>query len=69
MQISEISTKETLAILDKRSGKKAWAVHGKSKLTETEKGEKGEEQSQDHANHFFGIMGIVHKECPGSPNS
>jgi hypothetical protein len=31
--------------LDKRSGKKAWAVHGKFKLTETEKGDTGEEQS------------------------
>jgi hypothetical protein len=34
----------------------------KSKLTETEKGETGEEQSQEHAHHFFDIKGIVHKE-------
>jgi hypothetical protein len=28
-------------------------LHGKSKFTETEKGEKGEEQCQKHANHFL----------------
>jgi hypothetical protein len=32
-----------------------------SKLTETEKVESGEEQSQEHAHHFD-IKGIVHKE-------
>jgi hypothetical protein len=32
--------------LDKRAEKKAWAVHGKSKLTETEKSQTGEEQSR-----------------------
>jgi hypothetical protein len=30
----------------------ALGVHGKPKLTETEKGETGEEQSQEHAHHF-----------------
>jgi hypothetical protein len=30
--------------LGKRSGKKAWTVHGKTKLTETEKGETSDEQ-------------------------
>jgi hypothetical protein len=30
---------------DKRSGEKAWAIHGKSNLTKTEIGETGEEQS------------------------
>jgi hypothetical protein len=39
--------------LDKRSGKKEWAVYGKYKLTETEKGETVEEQSQEHAHHFL----------------
>jgi hypothetical protein len=34
----------------------------KSKLTETEKGRTGEEQSQEHAHIFFDIKGIVHKE-------
>jgi hypothetical protein len=49
---------------------KAQAVHRKSKLTETEKGETGEEQSQEHDNHF-----LLHQwECsqrsfPGRPNS
>jgi hypothetical protein len=28
-------------------------LNGKPKLTETEKGETGEEQSQEHANHFL----------------
>jgi hypothetical protein len=33
-------------------GRKALGVHGKPKLTENEKGETGEEQSQEHAHHF-----------------
>jgi hypothetical protein len=36
---------------DKHLGKKAWALHGKSKLTETKKDETGEEQSQEHDHH------------------
>jgi hypothetical protein len=52
------SATETLLWLDKCSGKKAWAVHGKSKLTETEKGETGEE----HAQNFFNVKGIFRKE-------
>jgi hypothetical protein len=43
--------------LDKRSEKKAWAVHrcsnGMSKLTKTEKGKTGSERSQSHAHHFL----------------
>jgi hypothetical protein len=39
--------------LHKRSGKKAWALHEKLKLTETENGETSEEQSQEHAHHFL----------------
>jgi hypothetical protein len=31
------------------------------KLTETEKGETGEEQSQENSQIFFDIKGIVHK--------
>jgi hypothetical protein len=38
--------------LDKLSGKKAGAVHGKSKLTVTGKSETGEKKSQAHAHHF-----------------
>jgi hypothetical protein len=38
--------------IDKRSGKKALTLHGKSKLNETEKGETGEQPSQEHAHHI-----------------
>jgi hypothetical protein len=31
-----------------------------SKLTETEKGKAGEEQSQEHADLFFDIKGTIH---------
>jgi hypothetical protein len=41
-----------------RSGKKARAVHGKTKLTETEKGETDEEQSQEHVHNFFISRGL-----------
>jgi hypothetical protein len=34
--------------LDKRLGKKVWAVHGTSNLTEITKGETDEKQSQEH---------------------
>jgi hypothetical protein len=37
------------------------AVHGKFKLAKTEKGETGEEQSQEHVHHFD-IKGTVHKK-------
>jgi hypothetical protein len=39
--------------LDKCSGKKALAIHGKPKLTMTDKGKTGEEQSQEHVHHFL----------------
>jgi hypothetical protein len=47
---------ETLAMLGKHSGKKAWAIlrclNDISKLTETENGETAEHQTQQHAHHF-----------------
>jgi hypothetical protein len=49
-------------MIRQRSANKVWAIHGKSKLTETEKGNTGAEQSQEHANYFFDIKKIVHKE-------
>jgi hypothetical protein len=50
-------------LLDKRSGKKAWAIHGKSKLAETEKDEIGEDKkSKSMLLIFFDIKGIVLKE-------
>jgi hypothetical protein len=40
-----------------RSGKKARAIHGKSELTEIDKGEIGEELGQEHAHHFLRDQG------------
>jgi hypothetical protein len=45
---------ETMAMIRQEFWvKKALAVNGKSKLTETENGETGEEQSLEHAHHFL----------------
>jgi hypothetical protein len=49
----QISEKVRRKWLDKRLGKKACAVQGNSKRTETEKGKTGEEQSQEHAHNFL----------------
>jgi hypothetical protein len=43
----------TLTLIRERLGKKAWAIHGKSKLTGTERGKTGEEQSQEYGHHFL----------------
>jgi hypothetical protein len=45
---------ETLALIGQAFGEDSRVVHRKSKFTETEKGETGEEQSQEHA-HFFSL--------------
>jgi hypothetical protein len=47
------SVTEPVQWLDKCLAKKAWAIHRKSKLTETEKGETGEE----HAHNFLWNQG------------
>jgi hypothetical protein len=56
--------------LDKRSRRKAWAVHGKSKLRETEECDTGEEQSQEHAHNFRLHQGDCSQRIrPGRPNN
>jgi hypothetical protein len=39
------------------SGKKAWAVYGKSKLIETENDETDEQQTEEHAHNFVRYQG------------
>jgi hypothetical protein len=70
VQVSEKVRRRPWQWLDKRSGKEAWVVHGKSKLMETEKGETYEGQIQEHVHHFLWHQA----ECPqrirhGRPNS
>jgi hypothetical protein len=52
VQMLERVRRRPWKVLEKHSRMKAWAIHRKSKLTETEKGETGEEQNQEH-DHFF----------------
>jgi hypothetical protein len=47
---------------DKRLGKKVRAVHGKSKLTETEKRRQVKSEARSMLIIFFDIKGIVHKD-------
>jgi hypothetical protein len=55
VQIEEKLRRGPRQWLDKRSGNKARTVHGKSKLTETEKCEYkiGDDQSKEHTHYFF----------------
>jgi hypothetical protein len=51
-------------------GEEASAVHGKSKLSENEKGETGKEQSQEHAHHFpLTSRGLFPKNSSWQANS
>jgi hypothetical protein len=60
-------TKEQDKCLCKCSGKKT--VHRKFKITETEKGETGEEQSQQHVYHILWHRGDCSQRIrPGRPN-
>jgi hypothetical protein len=51
------------------SGKKVWAVHGKSELTETEKRRAGAEQNQERAYQLLHQGDCSQRTCPGRPNS
>jgi hypothetical protein len=64
VQISEKIVMETLAILDKILWKKAWAVHEKSKFTETEKGETGEEKVKSMLIIILTSRGFFTKNSP-----
>jgi hypothetical protein len=65
------SATETLSMnAYEHSGKKAWVVHGKSKLTEIKNGETDEEQSQKHVHYFLWHQGdCLQRIHPGRPNS
>jgi hypothetical protein len=70
VQISEKVGRRPWQWWDKRSGKKAWTLHWKYKLTEIEKGKTGEEQSHDHARNFhWHQWGFSRRIRPGRPNS
>jgi hypothetical protein len=61
----ERSKAETLAMIAQ-----AWAVQGKSKLTETKKDEPDEEQSEERAHNFLLHSGDYSQRIrPGRPNS
>jgi hypothetical protein len=55
------SATETLAMSRQAFREESTVLTRKPKLTETKKGETGEEQSQEHAHHFSN-KGLVHDE-------
>jgi hypothetical protein len=70
VQILENVRRSPWQWLDKCSVSNAWAVRAKSKLTETEKDETGEEQYQMHAHHFLWHQGDCSQRIrPGRPHS
>jgi hypothetical protein len=62
VQISGIVRQRPWKLLDKRSGKKAWAVHGKSKLIETEKARHVKSNVKSMLIIFRDVKEIFHKE-------
>jgi hypothetical protein len=66
VQISEKVLRRPWQWLDKNSGKTAGVVHGKSRLTETEKGETDEEHTYNLLWHQGDCSLRIH---PGRPNS
>jgi hypothetical protein len=61
VQVSDKVRRRHRQWLENHSGKKAWVVHGKSKLT-TERPKHLKSKIKSMLIIFFDIMGIVHKE-------
>jgi hypothetical protein len=66
MQVSDKVWQRPWQLLDKRLGKKAWAIHIKSKLTETKKDWWDTSRASWRACSSFSLTSVI---CPGSRNS